>query len=255
MSIPKVSAWTWTILLWDKIICAGWCWCKKRTPWENTLLYYPLTSDLVDVMWNGDTGVAHWTITFNANPGSTTWVYVHWTAAYVTWMSMWITGRNTWTVNFRANFISMDWTYAVLVWRWDGYNSGEPMKLIWEKGQQLWIKSSVRNSYTDTSSDYPSKYIALNTWYHNFWLTLDNWILHMYVDWQKVTYWWWQDWLNIWTVYSWKTGLCLWYTASWDSRDKPANWYVRDYIVETVPWTDDEFECYYKLTKSNFWIS
>ena len=217
-------------------------------PWVNTLIYYPLTSDLVDVMWNWNTGTATWNVTFNANPWSTTWCYVQWqNNIYVTGLSLWVNGKSTVTLNYWANFVSLK-EYAALVWHNGNYDNQEPTKLISERGFQfLWCKWSNWNCYTDAEN------IPLNSWYHNFGFAIDNWTIKMYIDGQKVSF---KSWLysyNIWTVQNWTSELQLgyWWTY-WTSRT--STWYVRDYIVETIAWSEDDFLNYYNQTKKKFWL-
>ena len=213
------------------------------------MLYYPLTSDLVDVMWNWNTWTAHWNVTFNANPWATIWCHIQWqNSIYVTWLSLWVNGKSTVTLNYWANFISLNDMYASLVWAWGYYDSTEPTKLICESTQQLWCKWTNWNCYTDTSNN-----IALNSWYHNFWFAINNWTIKMYIDWQSVHFKWWLYQFNIWSVQNWRSDLMLWW---WDmnSTGRSATGYISDYIVETIAWTDENFADYYKQTKSKHWL-
>lgn len=232
---------------------------KGWKPNENTYIYYPLTSDLVDVMWNGNTGVAHGNVTFKSTSWSDTWCYVQWQSwIYVTGMSIGITWRTTCTLNYWANFVSQE-QYAALVWHSGYYDNEEPSKLVCDISgsntyTRLWLKGSGWNFYFTDAYAYP-----INHWYHNYCITLDNGSLRMYLDWRPAhflrnssgdyeTY-------NAGTVQNWSgaSELQLWYWGRyWNARR--STWYVRDFIVETIPRTAQEISDYYNQTKSNYWL-
>lgn len=233
-----------------------------RKPSSNTLLYYPLTSNLVDQMWNGATWVKHWNVTFNANPWSTTWCYVYGSSSiYVTWMSIWINWKSTCTMNVWTNFISKTEHWNI-VWYNSNYNYGQPFKIFgWNNSSNVIWFNIMR--WTNSSNHwtvwmYNDWSLLLNSWYHNFCVTVDNLVVKFFVDWVNT-------WIMInWVIQqsytmpraiaSWTSECQLWrWWVYWSWRT--ARWYVRDYIVETVAWTERDVLNYYNKTKSNFWLS
>ena len=250
MSIVQLSP--KKILLWE---------VEEWAPSSNTLLYYPLTSNFVDHMWPWSTWVAHWSVTFYANPGSTTWCYVNWASSvYVTWMSIWINWRSTCTMNVWANFISKT-EHWNLVWYNSNYNHTQPFKLYssTSSDNKVYINIMRWTSSSDSWSIWMWNdwTLLLNSWYHNFCITVDNLVVKFYLDW--VNAWCGVSWgrADSYTmpraIASWSSECQLWrwwYYWSW----RTARWYVRDYIVETIAWSEDDVLNYFENTKSNFWL-
>ena len=224
---------------------------EKWEPSANTLLYYPLTSNLVDQMWNGNTWVAHWNVTFNASPGTTTWCYTSWQSSiYVTWMSLWINGKSTCTMNVWVNFISKTSHWNIIGYN-SNYNYSQPFKIFCWTDDNINFQVSYGTSSSNQwrvgiSSDF---YKQLNSWFHNYWFSINNWVVKLFVDWELA-----KDAVNIWAVASWQSEMQLWwwwYYWSW----RTATGYARDYIVETIAWSDEDFMNYYNQTKYLYWIS
>lgn len=210
-------------------------------PWANTYIYYPLTSDLVDVMWNWDTWTMHWTCTFN----STTWITFNWANWYVTWLSNWIAWRDTFTQCFWAKY---DWSidnYWLLIWNSSNYNTNSTFVLeLW------WWTSSIKFYHFIWNNDVlytnQSNY-AFNTDRHLRCMVANNWSYTAYLDWQLYA-----NWYRTWTLNN-KPIMNLWWSSYYTSS-REAKGKIKDYIVETVARTAQEILDYYNKTKSNYWF-
>jgi len=222
------------VLIWQgwvekQIYPAGW------KPNANTLAYYPLTANLVDKMWNWNTGTMVWTCTFS----STTGIYVTGDSGnYVTWMSNGIWGRNVFTMNvwIKPNKYATFNYVKNIIW-------GENVKIEWWwPTQKFYPAFKVWNSLLWSQSDAPS--------YDGNWVNVC-----IIADWTK--YYWYQNGVKIsevtnsWTLNS-ETLLNLW----WNSNVSDRWWttYVKDYIAESTARTAEKVSAYYEQTKSNYWL-
>ena len=219
------------IYVWTTKVRPSW-W----TPWANTLIYYPLTSNLVDQMGNGNTGTMHWTCTFDSNTG----IHVTWKSSnYVTWLSNWINNRNLFTLNVRWKLdSSQNWSY--LLWYSTGTGSTQCLNI---SGWNWEIHWDIR--FTDGTTS--QSVITYNSNWHNYCFVCSNGTCKAYIDWvlkdTKSTS---AYTNNVSTMELW-WGWTYWSGRSWD-------WYIKDFIVETVAWSDAEISDYYNLTKSNYWL-
>lgn len=259
------NSWTWTFEKWPDVVPVPTYklhWAIQtfhyqfEVPysWEpdasRTLIYYPLTSNLVDQMWNGNTGTAHWNVTFNATDGATSWCYVNWPSSiYVTWMSLWINSKTTCTMNVWVNFVNKTDHWNIIGYN-SNYNYSQPFKIYCATTNDI----NFQVSYGTSSSNQWAVYIKsdfikqLNSWFHNYGFTINNWLVKLYVDWQLAS-----DEVNIWAVASWQSEMQIWYWwVYWTWR--LAWWYARDYIVESIVWSDDDFAKYYNRSKSKVWL-
>ena len=208
-------------------------------PNANTLIYYPLTSNLVDQMWNWNTGTMHWTCTFDSSTG----IHVTWKSwNYITGMSNWIANRNTFTMNVWEKLDQTGKTQCIL---W--YNNNSPSSQCmyisheWDGYRWVWF-------FWSSWSYCVIWNITIDTNWHNVCL-LATW----------TSYQWYIDWVAYWTAALSSNNMnnyselqLWWWGAYWSNR--AANWYIRDYIVETVARTDAEILNYYNTTKSNYWL-
>lgn len=210
-------------------------------PWANTYIYYPLTSDLVDVMWNGNTGTIHWTVNFSEE----TWVTVNWQSWYVTWLTNWISNRNTYTQIFWAKW---DWKiddYWMLLWESANYNrnSAFSFELWWSGSNYFRLYQFIGEN---SATNMPDENYDTN-WH--LWITVaNNWTYKTYKD--AVL---WADSKNSWTINN-KPNMNIWWSSYYTSR-REAKWKIKDYIVETVARTVQELLDYYNSTKSDYWLS
>ena len=205
---------------------------------SRTLIYYPLTSNLVDQMWNWNTGTAHWTLSYD----ETTWIRFTWTSwNYVTGMSNWIANRNIFTMNVWVKCTSNSNT-KILLW----YNSNTPsaqcMYIAYESSnlRLVWFFWSSW-SYAIVCS------ITTGTDWHNVCLVADWTSYKCYVDnvlgaentssnnmnnYSELQLWWW------------------WYY--WSSRS--CDGYAKSYIVENYAWSEEDRTNYYNWSKEKLWI-
>lgn len=208
-------------------------------PWANTYIYYPLTSDLVDVMWNWNTGTMTWTCTFN----ETTWIRFTWTSwNYVTGMSNWIANRNTFTMNVWVKITSNSNTRCLL-WYSSNTPDSQCMTLMFEWWIFRWVW------FCWNSWDYSVIWgIWTDTNWHNVCLVATWTSYQWYVDnvasgnarlssnnmnnIPSMQLWWW------------------WYYWSWRACDG----YAKSYIVENYAWSEEDRTKYYEWSKAKLWI-
>ena len=216
---------------------------EYRVPWSNTYIYYPLTSDLKDVMWNWNTWTMHWTCTFS----STTGIYVtgeSWN--YVTWLSVGINNRSVFTLNvwIKPNAYAYFNNVRCLLWNDAGWYDWFSLKLEWRWPSQ-WFYPALASGSSQMFSN--SSVTAWWSW-KNVCITRDSSGNYKYY-------------IN-WTVsQTWSGGvpnnyseLWLWYSNSYGTS-RWATLNIKDYIVETVTRTSEQVAWYYNQTKSQYWIS
>ena len=226
-----VTQWSWTRLAEKQIYPAGW------KPWENTYIYYPLTSNLVDQMWNWNTGTMTWTCTFDSSTG----IYVTWRSGnYVTGLSNWINNRDLFTLNVWAKKEDNNsWSY--LLWYSTPYVDTQSLNLSY------WGTLNIDISFQNTSGNPKWCQITYDSNWHNWCIVFENNTEKCYVDWTLIatnSVWWSPN--NVSEMQLW------WWWTYWSSRS--GNWYIKDYIVETVARTAEQVLSYYNQTKSNYWL-
>lgn len=208
------------------------------TPWANTIIYYPLISNLVDKTWNWNTWVMTWTCTFDSSTG----IHVTWTSwNYVTWMSNWIAGKRVFTMNVWVKIDSGKSGTSIL-WYDNAGLSRRAFKLMPYQTSSVvcaisyWGGVDSANLYATSSRDTNRhNYCLVWTWssyslyYDGSWAeqAITNYAIN---DISELQLWWWWAW---------------WSTNSADG-------YIKDYIVETIARTADEIVSYYNKTKSNY---
>lgn len=207
-------------------------------PWANTLIYYPLTSDLVDVMWNGDTWTMAWTCTFDTDTG----VHVTWqNRNYIYGLSNWVWNKNTFTVNVWIKYESYSSVWYI-AWYWASSTSWQSWNIALYGSYIQWMTASGSSTQNWTNL------VAEDHNWHNIWCVGNG----------DGTYTWYCDGVSVWTQNTWTlnnvTELQLWWGGTYGSG-RTCSWYVKDYIVETTCWTAQEISDYYDLTKSLYWIS
>lgn len=191
----------------------------KWKPWQKTLLYYPLTSDLVDVMWNWNTGTMVGTCTFNNN----TWVHVTWTSNnYIDNLSLWINNRNTFTQIITFKYDS----WETIAWYQNTLATNQAFKI------STWGNTKIHQEIIAWNSiiEYDTSY---DTNWHVSVIT-GNWTDYkFYLDWNlKKTVSNSSNVNNIWNLQIW------WWWIYWTWR--AGNWYAKDYIVEDYARTDQQ---------------
>ena len=205
---------------------------------SRTLIYYPLTSNLVDQMWNWNTGTMHWTCTYN----SSTWIYVTGRSSnYVTWLSNGIANRNVFTLCVWFRYSSLSWSSNIDNIMWYANNS--------QTNQAFDVRTYPNNTITAVVVGRINATISnpRNSDWHNLVITADwttykvydKWVLiksesnsNAVQNYSELQLWWW------------------WNYTSWRS----ANGYIKDYIVENYAWSEEEITNYYNSTKSTYWL-
>ena len=207
--------------------------------WEpdasRTLIYYPLTSNLADQMWNGNTGSSHWTISFN----ETTGVRVTWRSwNYVTGMSNGIANRNVFTMNVRAKVDAINNDWWSIVWYTSNIDSSMALKL--ENRNSIWFGIFYGSSHLWNTVTWDTEwhnFCAVWTW-TSYTLYIDNVQVATVSTTTKINnlpelqIWWW------------------WYYGS----SRSANGYIKDYIVENYAWSAEDITNYYNRSKSKVWL-
>lgn len=203
----------------------------KWKPWANTYIYYPLTSNLVDQMWNWNTGTMTWTCTFDNNTG----IHVTWRSwNYVTGMSSGINNRNlfTWNVRVKAETTT---SASFLIWKSTNSASTQAQRVNVYSNIQIWV--CVGNSFYEWG-------VPQDQQWHNMCVVEENNTTKIYIDWTLIST---QAW---WTVNNASEMQLWWWWNYWSSRS--CDWYIKDYIVETVARTAQEVADYYNQTKANY---
>jgi len=239
----------------EKILKNAYIWeYVPRQPSSDTLIYYPLTSNLVDQMWHGNTGTAHWNVTFN----STTWCRVLGknSSIYADGMSLWINWRLNFTLNFRAKY-DTDSTNSswCLVWYWTNIDTTQCFKLeyfAWQSPAKVRMRLLGNITVPTSATSVVSPTWPLLWEWYNYCITMNNWVCKMYGNWEHLKFSTEYDSVTFSSVNN-ISELQLWWWWSYGSW-RSANWYIKDYIVETVAWDADRISDYYNYTKSNYWL-
>ena len=217
------------ILNWEEYSFAapgGW-W----TPWANTFMYLPMTSDFDDATWNNTM----------SNSGATivdlSWVkcwYFNWHRLTCSESPVWDTN---YTISVWVNITNSNWNNWI-IWSnhsadysWDqlivNYNSSE-FEYRWYRHYDEW---KVKTSTMPTA----------NTWQH---ICYSNW--KIYLNWNDVT-----DTVWSWTMLAWYS-YTIWQQNNWSNS---YIWYMSELIVESVEWTEQEISDYFDQTKSLYGIN
>ena len=209
---------------------------SKWKPWANTYIYYPLTSDLVDVMWNWNTGTMTWTCTFDSSTG----IHITWRSwNYVTGMSNGINNRNLFTWNVWAKKEDNNsWSY--LLWYSTNLVSTQCLNLS-QRDSTLYM--DVAFSWYWAALWWT---MAFDTNWHNRCIVVSSNTEKVYLDWVLIAT------NSCWTTNNVSELQLWWWGTYWSGRS--ANWYIKDYIVETVARTAQEVVNYYNQTKANYWL-
>ena len=199
-----------------------------RKPWENTILYLPMTSNFDDATWNNTM----------SNSGATI-VDLNWVKCWyfnskrltcsasslntmTKTMSVWvyITGDSNWWII---------WSNHKWTWSWD-YLIISSSRLIYEA--IYWTSNSKDIIYNNSIS---------KNWWHHICVAWTNMYLDNTLVWSNS---------NMWTFSSWYS-YTIWQQNNWDNS---YIWYMSKLIVENVARTADEISDYYNSTKSTYWL-
>lgn len=210
-----------------------------RKPWVNTYIYYPFSSNLVDVQWNWNTWTIHWSVSFSEQ----TWITVNWWSWYVTWLTNWIANKNTFTQIFWAK---RDWkidNYWMLLWDSSNYNTNSAFSFeLWWSGSNYF--RNYQFIWNDSGTSMPNENYDTN--WHLRIVVANNWVYNTYKD--AVLRW--TPYKN-WTINN-KPNMNIWWSSYYTSW-REAKWKIKDYIVELIPRSESDIVKYYNKTKSIFW--
>ena len=202
-------------------------------PWENTLLYLPMTDDLLDHS-------SHW-ITITNNNSVT--VVNDWVATIKSWYFGWAIRKLTWTLSTNINsaftvnvWWKLNWTYNKWFYTMGGGSKINWTLHLWYSTTSRWLTIAFYWNDDDTNS---------NAWTDNIWhlfsFTYTPWSDKIYMDW-VLFHSWSLTWLN---------------TSSnnfmiWDYIVEPwywFPWYMSKFIIENRARTAQEVSDNYNLTK------
>ena len=223
-----------------KVRPTGW-W--SYTPTANTIMYFPLTSDAVDLI--------HW-VTLTAQNTTPTWTSPSgtsvpcayfssaWYFAKTTSTSYLVTWNAARTISWWIRFTWTSRTSVACYWTW---SSNQMFTLYYNDWTPRWrfTQWGSWSSYGSTPS--------MNTWY-NVVVTFDGSYVRWYINWNlDVT---WSKSLN--------TSNARMYIA-WDMSQTwsavPSTWlqgYVSEVIFENIAWSQTQVTNYFNSVKSNYWL-
>jgi hypothetical protein len=203
MSIPKISAGSGMVYLWDKIIAEWNCWNWR--PSSDTIYYLPLQTDFLDHSWNWFTFNRNWTTSIVNNKANIPVCYINrWSldvssSTYTFW-------SNDFTISYRINLPSdqdsyyrwvfwFDWTYWWLCvnYEWQNLSVGK-WYTDWVFSEN-WFYSNIRNTW-----EYQ---VTVREW--SVFKTYRNWQLYKSKTTSNFTLWqWWASvfwiWRHQWTL-------------------------------------------------------
>lgn len=206
---------------------------EPRTPWANTVAYFPFTSSttVYDQSWNNNDLTNAWGVVFTndyAEWPTTSELYNNsFTIPSVVYMGLWVNATSFTDYNDR---IVRSWNDVWLMYRnpWDN--------------DYTFLNEKSGSGNTMVGSTPP----VANKWYYVF-TTWTNWSLKL---------WFIDNWTMVTTTspYSLSTsGISLGIGTS--SVYDAYRGYMSELIIEDKVWTDQEIIDYYDSMKANYWIS
>ncbi len=206
-------------------------------PWANTLLYFPLENDAIDVV-NNVSLTSSWTTNYTTVGGVTSAEFTQSNYLYnnsVNIIPQWDVAK-TFSVWAYIKWHNTSWGAILAIW---GSGAWETFWLWQYENDNDIIMSrsySTSNRYTPT----------LNTWI-NFVMTYDNSVWTLYVNWQSQVTW------NTTAPTSWNSFYIsqhIWQTPTYYTF----YWNLSNVILEDKERTAQEVSDYYNSTKSNYWL-
>jgi hypothetical protein len=206
---------------------------KVFVPWSNTLLYLPMTDDLLDHSWksvtvtNNGVSISSWTWYFNGSwyLSIPTADNILWNVFTISWYWK-VSARPTYSAIFATRNSTSWWLTVQYEWT----------HLFASTATNNWDLIAVGNIFTK----------------NNVW---ENYVLV-----RKVTNWeLYKNWVKVWTATSWNWNIIQSWSASFiwrNGADSATNitWYIGQFIIENRAWTAQEVSDYYNQTKSNYWL-
>lgn len=205
---------------------------EQREPWENTILYLPMTEDLLDHSWNS---IA---ITNNNSVSIVDWAWYFWGASRrLTFTNPYnMSGGRTISAWFKTSSNSEQWFYTQWV------NNTNTMLHIWYSSTSRWLVIAFYANDMDSGSTSWTD----NNWHHAVFTYNGWWSTIIYLDWVVLKSW------SLSGLNPWNNTGCIWdlITGTW----KTFNGYMSQYIIEKIARTDQEVLDYYNMTKWNYWL-
>ena len=247
-------------------------WPAPRTPWANTLAYYPFTDDYNDHSGNG------YNVTSTNNTRLTTLALTgvkcldlndSYCTVDITNTPLLMNGTIPYTIVFWTLWKNQYWTRTFAInwreagaWGWSGITA--PTSTDYSSRNNL---IECRNWYYGSSSVpegwHISKWATSNMswayWNSGVWNCFvvsytTNW-LKVYFDGSHVSV---ADtpsnYVQYWTYWPQNNGSPL---KIWQRQDSTVcgNWYISSVIIEDKEWTAQDAADFYDTTKSYYWIS
>lgn len=220
-------------------------------PWENTLLYLPLESDVVDKSWQA---TARTFTTNNISYTTVGWVpSIH----LANWWWLCLTSPEP-----LQSTITNPLTISVLVYITTGQTSKRrvilDMALPYKNRLYLAFKEDTSNiQFWNQDTDiYWAFTDYINNWMHIV-ITGSVWNpFKMYINWNLVTTWWtnatrpWGYWPNN----DWAKQRIFNDRDLYDYTNRSLDWNARELILEETEWTAQDVADYYTRIKSKLWI-
>lgn len=217
----------------------SWWW--SYTPTANTIMYFPLTKDAVDLI--------HW-VTLTAQNTTPTWTSPSWTSVPCAYFSSpWFFAKTTstsylvtWnaarTISWWIRFTGTSRTSVACYWTW---STNQMFTLYYNDWNQRW-RFTQRGDWSSYGT-IPS----MNTWY-NVVITFNWSTIIWYINWTA----------SVSRSKSLNTSNARMYIA-WDMSQTwsavPSTWlqgYVSEVIFENKAWSAAEVQTYYNSTKANY---
>lgn len=202
-----------------------------RTPWSNTVLYLPMSDDLLDHSWNNISITANNVSLRGTDRPINAWYFWWWDNACLSF----------------TNTSNMSWSWTISTWFKTASNANQWFLTQWTESSNKWLHLGYwetsrwmlmgfySNDMDSNSTNWTDNNRHLATFTYNWW-----WESKIYLDWELIKSWA-LSWLNTWNN-TWYIGRYL----SWTSK---FNWYMSERIMEKVVWTAEEIKDYYNITK------
>lgn len=202
-----------------------------RTPWENTLAYFPFVDDILDKVWN-------YTLNNNWNSKETIW-YRFTSRADISvpsnitpkTVSAWVKPISSWGTYSDVSICSLPnftWYY---------------IKHVQNRLNQKYITFIDSNYNAETANAS----VSFNQWYL-FTTVYGESKSYWYINWVKIlesSHWYrgsW-NWVGFWSD-----------TQDWTSNYNNWQCILSEWIIENVPRTENNVKSYYNQTCTNYWL-
>lgn len=209
-------------------------------PDENTLLYLPMESDLLDHSWKNVSITNYW-ISINNTLIQNKWIWYFKGSTTDRLQFSWI---EFWTKNFTISRREYPLSNSSSKWTRFAtkYESQYAWLLLWYQWTQLycWTWWTARNIFSDVTV-FSS---TLNTRTHR--VVVRNWNSRKFYR-NKV-----QVWSGTSSSSLWYWTEVVWNYRPWDNN--PFLWYMSKFIIEREPRTQSDIDWYYEKSKKYFWL-